>query len=62
MAKRQAKIEGEFARELLRQYIEGDKRWGQIRKWGEETAHRLGIKKEYEGIEILSRAEFLKLI
>jgi metal-responsive CopG/Arc/MetJ family transcriptional regulator len=46
LAKRQAKTKGEFAREVLRQYIEGDKRWRQIRKWGEETAYRLGIKDE----------------
>jgi metal-responsive CopG/Arc/MetJ family transcriptional regulator len=46
LAKRQAKTKGEFTREVLRQYVEGDKRWGRIRKWGEETAQRLGIKDE----------------
>ena len=31
---------------MIRQYIESDRRWKQIRKWGEETAKKLGIKNE----------------
>jgi len=44
LADEQAKAKGEFLRELIRQYIESDRRWKQIRKWGDETAKRLGIK------------------
>ncbi len=46
LAKEQAKAKGEFVREVIRQYIESDRRWKQIRKWGEETAKKLGIKNE----------------
>ena len=35
LAEEQAKAKGEFVREVLRQYVETDKRWKQIRKWGE---------------------------
>jgi metal-responsive CopG/Arc/MetJ family transcriptional regulator len=46
LAKEQAKAKGEFVREVIRQYIESDRRWKQIRKWGEETAKKLDIKNE----------------
>jgi metal-responsive CopG/Arc/MetJ family transcriptional regulator len=46
LAKEQAKAKGEFVREVIRQYIESDRRWKQIRKWGEETAKKFGIKNE----------------
>ena len=46
LAKEQAKAKGEFVREVIRQYIESDRRWKQIRTWGEETARKLGIKNE----------------
>ena len=46
LAKEQAKAKGEFVREVIRQYIESDRRWKQIRKWGEETAKKMGIKNE----------------
>jgi len=46
LAKEQTKAKGEFVREVIRQYIESDRRWKQIRKWGEETAKKLGIKNE----------------
>ena len=52
LAEEQAKAKGEFVREVIRQYVETDKRWKQIRKWGEESAKRLKIKDtgEVEGI------------
>jgi metal-responsive CopG/Arc/MetJ family transcriptional regulator len=50
LAKEQAKAKGEFVREVLRQYVEVDRRWKQIRKWGEESAKRLKIKGE-RGVE-----------
>ncbi len=52
LAKEQAKAKGEFVREVIRQYVETDRRWKQIRKLGEETTQRLGIKDErdVEGI------------
>lgn len=46
LAKEQAKAKGEFVREVIRQYIESDRRWKQVRKWGEETAKKFGIKNE----------------
>ena len=46
LAKEQAKAKGEFVREVIRQYIESDRRWKQIREWGEETAKKFGIKNE----------------
>ena len=46
LAQEQTKAKGEFVREVIRQYIESDRRWKQIRKWGEETAKKLGIKNE----------------
>ena len=48
LAEEQAKAKGEFVREVIRQYVETDKRWKQIRKWGEESAKRLKIKDEGE--------------
>jgi len=48
LAKEQAKAKGEFVREVLRQYVETDRRWKQIRKWGEESAKELKIKGERE--------------
>jgi predicted transcriptional regulator len=48
LAEEQAKAKGEFVREVIRQYVETDRRWKQIRKWGEETAKRLKIKNEKE--------------
>lgn len=52
LAEEQAKAKGEFVREVLRQYVETDKRWKQIRKWGDESSKRLKIKDagEVEGI------------
>ena len=50
LAKEQAKAKGEFAREVLRQYVEADTRWKQIRRWGEESAQRLKVK-DQRGVE-----------
>lgn len=33
-------------KEALKIYIDEERRWQQIRKWGEETTKRLGIKDE----------------
>ena len=48
LAKEQAKAKGEFVREVLRQYVETDRRWKQIRKWGQESAKRFKVKSEGE--------------
>jgi len=45
-AKREDKTKAELARDALRGYIESQKRWQEIRKWGTESAKRLGIKNE----------------
>lgn len=55
LAEEQAKAKGEFVREVIRQYVETDKRWKQIRKWGEETAKRLKIKNEKEVENIIDQ-------
>jgi len=57
IAKKQAKTKAEFAREVLREYIESDKRWRQIRKWGRETAQRLKIKDERDVERIVDETE-----
>jgi len=36
----------ELLREALKQYVASERRWQQIRRWGEETAKRLNIKDE----------------
>jgi metal-responsive CopG/Arc/MetJ family transcriptional regulator len=41
LAKEQAKTKGEFAREVIRQYIATDTRWKQLRRWGTKSARRL---------------------
>ncbi len=46
LAEEQAKAKGEFVREVIREYVEKDRRWKQIRKWGEESAKKMGIKSE----------------
>jgi len=46
LAKKSSKTKGEFAREALRQVIDRNKRWEEIRKWGKETSERLGVKSE----------------
>ncbi len=33
-------------REALKQYVASERRWQQLRKWGQETKGRLGIKDE----------------
>ena len=55
LAKEQAKAKGEFVREVLRQYVEVDRRLKQIRKWGEESAKRLKIKGEREVENIIEQ-------
>ncbi len=46
LAEEQSKAKGEFVREVIREYVEKDRRWKQIRKWGEESAKKMGIKSE----------------
>lgn len=36
----------QILREALKQYVVSERRWQQIRKWGEETAGELKIKDE----------------
>jgi metal-responsive CopG/Arc/MetJ family transcriptional regulator len=50
LSREQAK--GEFVREVIRQYVATDKRWKEIRKWGEESARRIKVKnqRDVEGI------------
>ena len=55
LAKEEAKAKGEFVREVIRQYIIKDKRWKQLRQWGEETVNRLGIEDENEIEDIIAQ-------
>ena len=46
LAKQKETSKSQVLREALKQYVASEKRWQQIRKWGEETTKRLGIKDE----------------
>jgi metal-responsive CopG/Arc/MetJ family transcriptional regulator len=47
----------ELLRQALKQYITSERRWQQIRKWGEETAQRLEIKDEGDVEKIIDECE-----
>ncbi len=49
MAKAENKTKSELIREAFRKY-RSDRDWMRIRRWGEETARRLGIE-TYDDIE-----------
>ena len=57
LAKGEAKTKSEFARDILTRYIESNKRWGQIRKWGKQTAQRLRIKDDRDVERIIDECE-----
>ncbi len=44
-AQEESRTKSELVREAFRQYS-ANKKWSQIRRWGEETARRMGIKDE----------------
>lgn len=46
LAKQKKATRSEILRESLAQYVASEQRWKQIRKWGEESAKRLGIRNE----------------
>jgi len=46
LAKKESKTKAELSRELLRQYIDEEKRWSEIRALGRATAKEFGIKNE----------------
>jgi len=46
LAKQRETSRSEILREALKQYVASERRWQQIRKWGEEIAKKLGIKDE----------------
>jgi len=46
LAKQRETSRSQVLREALKQYVASERRWQQIRKWGEETKGRLGIKDE----------------
>jgi metal-responsive CopG/Arc/MetJ family transcriptional regulator len=48
MARKEAKTKAEFAREAIKRYIEGEKRWQRIREWGRQTVRELDLKGEEE--------------
>ncbi len=52
-AEKEAKTKAELNRDALRQYINGRKRWQEIRKWGTETAKKFNIKNEDDVERIL---------
>jgi CopG family transcriptional regulator/antitoxin EndoAI len=46
LAKQKETSRSQILREALKRYVASERRWQQIRKWGEESAKRLGIKNE----------------
>ena len=46
LARQRGASRSEILRQALEQYIASEKRWQQIRRWGEETAEKYGIKDE----------------
>lgn len=46
LADRMEVSKSEVLREALKQYVASERRWQQIRRWGEETAKRLDIRDE----------------
>lgn len=50
LAKQKETSRSQVLREALKQYVASERRWQQIRKWGEETTKRLGIK-DKDGVE-----------
>ena len=64
LAKKETKSKSEFTREILRRYIESQRRWQEIRKWGKATAKKLKIKtgRDVERIIDETEAEYEKEI
>lgn len=48
LAQQKGVSRSELLRQALKQYVTSERRWQQIRKWGEESAKELGIKEERE--------------
>jgi len=46
LARQRETSRSQVLREALKQYVASERRWQQLRKWGEETTKRLGIKDE----------------
>ena len=46
LARQRGASRSEILREALKQYIASEKRWQQIRRWGEKSAQKLGIEDE----------------
>lgn len=53
LAKQRGVSKSQLLKDSLKQYVASERRWQQIRQWGEETARRLGIKNEAEVEEII---------
>lgn len=52
IAKGESRTKSELIREAFRQYS-ANKKWSEIRAWGDETARRFGIKDEQDIDKIL---------
>ncbi len=46
LARQRETSRSQVLREALKRYIASERRWQQLRKWGEETKGRLGMKDE----------------
>jgi metal-responsive CopG/Arc/MetJ family transcriptional regulator len=53
LAKQRGVSKSQLLKDSLKQYIASERRWQQIRQWGEETVRRLGIKDDAEVEEII---------
>jgi len=46
LARQRETSRSQVLREALKQYVASERRWQQLREWGQETTKRLGIKDE----------------
>ncbi len=53
LARQKGISKSQLLKESLKQFIASEERWRQIRRWGEDTAQRLGIGNEGEVEEII---------
>jgi Arc/MetJ-type ribon-helix-helix transcriptional regulator len=55
VAKEETRTRSDLIRDALQQYL-ASRRWQRLRKWGAETAERLGLKTEADLQRLLDKA------
>ena len=53
-AREESRTRSDLVRDALQQYL-ASRRWQRLRRWGAETAHRLGLKNEADLERLLDR-------